>query len=66
MGGEELAKLLGGKGKYVLLRYAEGSASTMQREAGFLSAMKENPGMTPLVINRYAGTSVSEAKATAH
>lgn len=65
MGGEELAKLLGGKGKYVLLRYAEGSASTMQREAGFLSAMKENPGMTPLVINRYAGTSVSEAKATA-
>ena len=30
-----------------------------------LLAMKENPGMTPLVTNRYAGTSVSEAKATA-
>lgn len=65
MGGDELAKILGGKGKYVLLRYAEGSASTMQREDGFLGAMKDNPGMTPLVANRYAGTSVSEAKTTA-
>src|SRR6478736_6676788 len=34
LGGEELARLLGGKGKVVLLRYAEGSASTAEREAG--------------------------------
>jgi ribose transport system substrate-binding protein len=62
LGGDELARILGGKGKFVLLRYAEGSASTMQREAGFLDAMKDNPGMTPLVTNRYAGSSVSEAQ----
>ena len=47
IGGTELARLLGGKGKYVLLRYAVGSASTQQREDGFLSAMAENPGHGP-------------------
>ena len=34
MGGEELARILGGKGKYVLLRYAEGSASTDAARSG--------------------------------
>jgi ribose transport system substrate-binding protein len=43
LGGEHLAKVLGGKGKVVLLRYAEGSASTNEREDGFLEAMKANP-----------------------
>lgn len=66
MGGEELARLLGGKGKYLLLRYAEGSASTTDREAGFLDAMAEYPGMKPEMPNfLYAGTSVSEAQKTA-
>jgi ribose transport system substrate-binding protein len=63
IGGTELARLLGGKGKYVLLRYAVGSASTVQREDGFLSAMKENPGMVPLVDNRYGGATVDQAQA---
>jgi ribose transport system substrate-binding protein len=62
LGGEELAKLVGGKGKYVLLRYAVGSASTIQREEGFLSAMAENPGMAPLVQDRYAGATVDQAQ----
>jgi ribose transport system substrate-binding protein len=44
LGGEHLAKVLGGKGKVVLLRYAEGSASTNEREDGFLEAMKATPG----------------------
>ena len=35
LGGEHLAKLLGGAGKAVLLRYGVGSASTEAREAGF-------------------------------
>jgi ribose transport system substrate-binding protein len=66
MGGEALAKALGGKGKYLLLRYAEGSASTMDREAGFLDAMAEYPGMKPEMANfLYAGTSASEAEKTA-
>ncbi|HWA24316.1 MAG TPA: substrate-binding domain-containing protein [Lacunisphaera sp.] len=62
LGGEELARLLGGKGKVVLLRYAEGSASTTEREAGFLTVMKKHPGITIIVENRYAGPTVSTAQ----
>ena len=43
--GEALAKLLGGKGKVVMMRYMENSASTEEREAGFMDAMKKNPGI---------------------
>lgn len=62
IGGEELARLLGGRGKVVLLRYAEGSASTMEREAGFLSVMKRYPDLTLIVDNRYAGATISSAQ----
>jgi len=62
IGGEELARLLGGRGKVVLLRYAEGSASTMEREAGFLAAIGKHPGITLLVDNRYAGPTISSAQ----
>lgn len=62
LGGERLVKLLGGKGNVVLLRYQVGSASTDEREAGFLSVMKKNPGITVLVNNRYAGATAGEAK----
>ena len=62
LGGEELARLLGGKGKVVLLRYAEGSASTLEREAGFLAVMKQHPGITLLVDNRYGGATISTAQ----
>jgi ribose transport system substrate-binding protein len=62
IGGEELARLLGGKGKVVLLRYAEGSASTLEREAGFLAVMKKHPGITLLVENRYGGATISSAQ----
>jgi ribose transport system substrate-binding protein len=65
MGGEELVKLLGGKGKVVLLRYMEGSASTTEREAGFLEVMKKNPDIHLLVENRYGGATASEAQTTA-
>jgi len=62
LAGEELTRLLGGKGKVVLMRYAEGSASTLEREAGFLEVMKKNPGLTVIVENRYAGATVSTAQ----
>jgi ribose transport system substrate-binding protein len=62
LGGEELARLLGGKGKVVLLRYSEGSASTAEREAGFLEAMKAHPGITVIVDNRYGGATISSAQ----
>lgn len=65
LAGEQLAKVLKGRGKVVLLRYNEGSASTTDREAGFLSVMKKNPGISMLVDNRYAGATAGEAKSAA-
>ncbi len=62
MGGERLASLLGGKGGVVLLRDQVGSASTDEREAGFMDAMAKNPELKILVDNRYAGATAGEAK----
>src|SRR5436853_5428415 len=45
LAGEQMAKLLGNKGNVILLRYQVGSASTEAREAGFLDALKEYPGI---------------------
>ncbi len=45
LAGEQLAKLLEGRGNVILLRYAVGSASTEAREAGFLDALKKHPGI---------------------
>ena len=64
LGGRHLAKLLGGKGKVVLLRYQTGSASTEARENGFLAAARA-AGLEVLVDNRFAGATVGEAKTTA-
>ena len=54
-GGKRLGELMGGTGKVLLLRYQEGSASTEQREAGFLAAIKEFPGITVISLDQYAG-----------
>ena len=62
LGGEELVRLMKGKGKVVLLRLAEGSASTTEREAGFIEVLKKHPGMNLIVENRYAGATVSTAQ----
>ena len=57
-------KLLGGKGKVILLRYAEGSASTEEREAGFLQEMKQKyPNIELISTNEYAGATRDKAKA---
>lgn len=64
LGGEELVRLLSGKGKVVLLRYQVGSASTEARERGFLEAAKAG-GLEVLVDNRYAGATIGEAKTAA-
>jgi ribose transport system substrate-binding protein len=61
LGGEHLAKLLGGKGRVVLLRYAEGSDSTNKREQGFLDAIKESPGIQVASSNQYGGADVEGA-----
>lgn len=61
MAGEELARLLGNKGKVVMLRYAVGSASTEQREAGFLDAIKKHPEITVASENQYGGATKESA-----
>lgn len=63
MAGEALAKELGNKGKVVLLRYLEGSASTTDREEGFLEVMKKY-NIQVLISNRYGGPGASEAQTT--
>jgi ribose transport system substrate-binding protein len=53
---DRMGELLGGKGKVLLLRYQEGSASTTEREQGFLSRLKEKfPGITLISSEQYAG-----------
>lgn len=60
--GKHLAGVLGGKGKVAMLRYQEGSASTNQREAGFMRAMKESPGIEVVSADRYGGATSESAQ----
>ena len=53
---EEMARRLHEKGKVILLRYTTGSASTTQREEGFLAKMKEYPEIEVISSDQYAGT----------
>ena len=61
LGGEHLGKLLGGKGKVILLRYQEGSASTQNREQGFLEAIKKFPDIQLVSDNQYGGATTESA-----
>jgi ribose transport system substrate-binding protein len=62
LAGEDLAKLLNGKGKVVLLRYVKGQASTTEREEGFLEAIAKHENIRMIVKDCYAGATVDEAK----
>lgn len=55
LAGQRLGELLGGRGKVVMLRYQEGSASTMNREKGFLDAMIKFSGIEIVSANQYGG-----------
>ncbi|HEV8366388.1 MAG TPA: substrate-binding domain-containing protein [Pyrinomonadaceae bacterium] len=60
---DRLGQLLDGKGKVLLLRYAEGSASTTEREEGFLSEMKAKfPEIELVSTDQYAGATRDTAK----
>jgi ribose transport system substrate-binding protein len=62
----QLGKILGGKGRVLMLRYQEGSASTEAREAGFLAGMKADfPNITVVSADQYAGPTRDTAKGTA-
>jgi len=63
MAADRLGSLLGGKGGVLLLRYAEGSASTAARERGFLEQLKAKyPGIRVVSADQYAGPTRETAK----
>jgi ribose transport system substrate-binding protein len=62
LGAKRLIELLGERGEVFLIRYQEGSASTTQREQGFLDTMKaEAPAVSILVRDQYAGPTTESA-----
>jgi len=63
MGADRLGSLLGGQGSVLLLRYAEGSASTAARERGFLEQLKAKyPAIRVVSADQYAGPTRETAK----
>ena len=62
---ERMSRLTGGKGRVLLLRYQEGSASTQEREAGFLEQLRATaPGIEIISSDQYAGPTRETAKRT--
>ena len=61
MAGDALAGLLPSGGKVVILRYAEGSASTTEREEGFLESIGKHANIEVLSANQYGGADVEGA-----
>jgi ribose transport system substrate-binding protein len=60
---DRMNELLAGKGKVLLLRYQEGSASTTDRENGFLQRMKSAyPSVQVISSDQYAGATRDTAK----
>ena len=60
---DRMGQLLTGKGKVLVLRYAEGSASTTEREEGFLTEIKAKfPGIELVSTDQYAGATRDTAK----
>jgi ribose transport system substrate-binding protein len=64
MAAEELAKRIGDKGNVIILRYQEGSASTANRERGFLDAIHGHAGVTVVSDNQYGGATTESSFAT--
>ena len=63
MAAERLGVLLNNRGAVLLLRYAEGSASTTERERGFLEQLKAKyPGIRVVSSDQYAGPTRETAK----
>ena len=63
---QRIGEVLGGKGKVLMLRYQEGSASTQEREAGFLETIRGTyPGIEVVSSDQYAGPTRETAKRAA-
>ncbi|OGB66452.1 MAG: sugar ABC transporter substrate-binding protein [Caldithrix sp. RBG_13_44_9] len=61
LAGKRLAELLQGKGKVIMLRYQEGSASTFLRETGFLEVIQQYPEIQVVSSNQFAGATTETA-----
>ena len=65
MGAEYIGKLMQGRGKLILVRVNEGSASSTNREEGFLDTIKSTfPEIEILSDNQYAGITTETAYRT--
>ena len=62
LGGQRSVELTGGKGKAVMLRYQENSASTEAREAGWLDEIKKCPDIQVLSQEQRAGATKESAQ----
>jgi ribose transport system substrate-binding protein len=63
---ERLGSLLGNRGTVVVMRYQEGSASTRERERGFLETLaRDFDGIQVVSSNQYGGSTTESAYATA-
>lgn len=63
---DRMGQLLNGKGKVLVLRYAEGSASTTERETGFIEQIKQKfPEIELVSTDQYAGATRDTAKRAA-
>jgi ribose transport system substrate-binding protein len=62
LAGEAMVKLLGGKGKIVMLRYNQGSASTTNREKGFMDVIQKSKEIQVVSDNQYAGATAESAQ----
>ena len=65
LAGQRLGEVMEGKGKALLLRYQEGSASTALREKGFIEAIGKFQGITLVDPKRYAGPTRATAQEAA-
>lgn len=60
---DRMGELLNGKGRVLVLRYAEGSASTTEREEGFIGQLKQRfPEIEIVSSDQYAGATRDTAK----
>jgi ribose transport system substrate-binding protein len=62
---EELARALKGTGTVLLLRYQENSASTQNREEGFVRGLRKAPGIKLIESDQYAGPTRDTGKRAA-
>jgi ribose transport system substrate-binding protein len=65
IGARTTAAAVGEKGKIAMLRYMQGSASTEQREQGFLDEIAKFPGIEVVSSEQFAGATASDAQNTA-